>query len=311
MLETDRNVVQIKSYCQKLRKVVNVIIFLLIALGLAYLMYWQLMTNDDWQTFEETKTYFYPLASVFFPEDPTNDVYRNTAFCLFACTIPVALLYIIIDIIKDFLIKSYFHIKDIQDKKEMEKEKANELLQYEVIKHISLCLSLGWETENNLTEDAKNKLNIGIYNKIKNTLSKANMKKDIKINKALVVKFDSFKNFDNFFNVFLNILASIKKQIEKSGNIEMIPTITVDAYVEDESFENIEKRHFKITSFNLVNKAISSTMFVKKYKFLNLKKYAGYSIGDYADFTDGDVIELHVIHDDLNDVLCAVNNKRN
>ena len=305
MFKTNEHVVKIKSACQQFRKFVNYVITLLVIFAFIYFIYYQMMVNDQWEVFKDTRPLFLPLANFFTPDNTSDEVFLYTTFYLLGCTIPVALLYYVADFVKDILIKLYIASEDRAAKRSEEIAKKNELLQYEVIKYLSICFSFDWKSENELTQDAKNKLNAGIFSKIKKAISANAIKKDMRINKYFAVKLESFRDFDSLFEILVNIIAKIKSQIEAGGNLEMIPTIYADAYVEPESFENIEKNFSEIMKFNLSNKALSSQMFVKKYEFLQLKKYRGYSVGDYASFEGNkiDNFEVNVIYNDLNEIL--------
>ncbi len=311
MFKTNEHVVKIKNACEGFRKLVNYTVTILVIIAFIYFLYYHMITNDNWHTFDDTKPLFLPLANLFEPDNTSNGVFLHTTGYLLVCAIPVWLLYYVADLIKDVLIKIHIAAEDRKAKKDEEIAKKNALLQYEVIKYLSFCLAFDWESENKLTEDAKSKLNAGLYSKIKKAISANSIKKEMWINKTLVVKLESFKDFDVLFEILINILAKIKSQIEADGNLEMIPTIYVDAYVEPEKFEVIEKNFFDVMKFSLKNKAISSAMFVKKYSFLKHKKYLGYSAGDYASFEGNNIdnFEINFIYDDLNETLFKISER--
>ena len=122
------------------------------------------------------------------------------------------------------------------------------------------------------------------------------------INDVLIITSEKFSKYDLIYESMLKMLSKIKPVVESKYNLEFIPSMTTDAFCEDVEMSNIKKQHYEIQSFNFKNRACSTAMFVKKYKHLKHKKYAGIPIGEYAYFDNNntDTYELNIIHKNLN-----------
>ena len=300
-------VIEIRNYFRKIRKLVNFSIIVLAFLSFVYLVYWTAVMSDD-MVLDYTAKYFSPLANFFFSGDTSVDIYRSTGIVLGLLIIPVSFIYYIADKIEASLINRENRIQEILENNRKKQEHINSLMQYEVIDNYSICLSLDYESKKTITDETKTILNSVVFEKIKKVLI-ANFE-GIKVNcgNVLIVTSRNFEKYDYLYSTLLRALAKIKNVVENKYDLKMIPNIISDAYVQNEAVNKIERYSDEIKKLNFKNRALSTAMFSKKYKYLRHNKYAGIPIGEYALFKENGMgtYELNVVFKNLSQTLASI-----
>ena len=296
--------VELQEKFKNLQSFVNSIGIISGITGFIYLLFWIGAVNDDF-ILQQGKMIFDPLASLFFANDTSIDVYKSTGIALICAMFPIPIVNYILDKIKDELIKQNNSKNEKIYQKQQKEAEIKYATRYDGIRMYSICLSLDYESETGVKNENKTKLNNVIYSKIKTTLKLKEPQSFISLSDVLIFSSDNFKNYDTIYDTILKELSQIKQNIEKNYNFKLIASMTTDAYDSNFKLNNIRQNHFEIQSFNFKNRAVSSATFANKYKHLNRNKYAGIPIGEYAYFRDGstETYELNVIHKNLNRTL--------
>lgn len=293
--------VELQEKFKHLQDFINSIGIISVIAGGIYLLFWIGAVNDNF-ILQQGKAIFDPLANLFFANDTSVDVYKNTGFALIFAMAPMVLISYLLDKTKDSLIKQNNRKNEkIYQRKKIEEEKRY-ATRYDGIKMYSICLSIDYESKNGVKNENKTKLNNVIYPKIKTTLKLLEPQSFVSLSDVLIFSSDNFKNYDKIYDTILKELSQIKQNIEKNYNLKLVPSMTTDAYSSNFKLNNVRQHHFEIQSFNFKNRAVSSATFANKYKHLKHNKYAGIPIGEYAYFRDGTTgtYELNVIHKNLN-----------
>ncbi len=293
--------VELQEKFKHLQDFINSIGIISVVAGGIYLLFWIGAVNDNF-ILQQGKAIFDPLANLFFANDTSVDIYKNTGFALIFAMAPMVLISYLLDKTKDSLIKQNNRKNEkIYQRKKIEEEKRY-ATRYDGIKMYSICLSIDYESKNGVKNENKTKLNNVIYPKIKTTLKLLEPQSFVSLSDVLIFSSDNFKNYDKIYDTILKELSQIKQNIEKNYNLKLVPSMTTDAYSSNFKLNNVRQHHFEIQSFNFKNRAVSSATFANKYKHLKHNKYAGIPIGEYAYFRDGTTgtYELNVIHKNLN-----------
>ncbi len=308
MIETsDAFVNDVKS---KIKNIKNTIVFLIgtsVCLSVAYFAYWVLVMSDS-GILAYTQNIFNPIANFINPNNSSPEIYRTTSYVLFSLVIPFGILSFVCDKIEDYIINLHNEMLEIKDKKAKLQAYKNSLKQFDEIKSFSICLSLDYKSKRELSDQTKETLNKIIYLQFKNIFKELIPKTNItSTNEVLVITSDNFSEYDYIYSSSLKILAKIKDYADKKYDVELIPSLTTDAYKNNVEIENIKKNHFEIQSFNLKNRACSTALFSKKYQHLKQSKYVGIPIGEYTsvDKNKSATYELNMINKNLTQTLAS------
>ncbi len=308
MIHTNNlRVIEIRNFFKKVRKLINLSIVLLAFLSFVYLVYWTAVMSDE-MILEYSSKYFSPLATLIFQNDSSLEIYRSTAFVLAFLIIPFGFMYYLADKIEEKLIQRENKIDEILEKNREKQEKINSLMQYDIINSYSICLSLDYESEKIVTEETRLTLNKVIFQKIKKVLNKTFLNLKVDFGEVLIVTSFDFDKYDAIYSIILKTLAKIIGVIESKYELKIIPNTFSDAYVNNKTLSQIERSNYEIKKLNFKNRALSSALFSKKYKYLNHNKYAGIPIGEYALFKDSSTstYELNVVYKNLSQTLASI-----
>jgi len=304
---TNLRIIAIRNAFKKFRGLVNLSIVTLAALGFIYLVYWAAVMSDD-MMLEYSKYLFSPLATAFFPNETTLEIYRMTSFALFALIIPVGALYYVADKIEEALINKERKIEKTLEENKLKQQAIDNLMQYEIINNYSICLSLDYESKRTITDETKKVLNNIAFSKIKKILQNAPGNIKVSSTDILIVTSSDFEKYDVIYGAILRILAKIKSTFERKYDLKMVANIISDAYTNPESTNKIERNHKDFENLNFKNRALTTATFSKKYKYLNHNKYAGIPIGEYASFKGNRMRswELNIVFKNLEQTLASI-----
>lgn len=287
---------RIKSFFKKSKSFIGFLILLCMLIGFVYSSFWFLAMSSD-GILKYTEHIFLPFAQFLNPNITGLDVYLRTSLYLFGAIIPLWLLSIILEKIEEMLINFVNKSIELNEQRLAIENQKKILKQYDEISSFSICLSLDYKINNQKQITSK-----VVYEKIASVFPDLNAN----INKTLIFSSNNFKKFDEIYEKLLKVLSKIKKRIETKHATEVIFSITTDAYrTKQLDFETIEKEHFEILSFNFKNKASTSALFLKKYKFVNENKYGGIPIGAYnsLDMNNDKTYELNIVDKNLSKTL--------
>ncbi len=296
--------IEVKENFRKIQDFVCMIGMFSIMLSGFYILFWIGATNDNF-ILQEGGKLFSPLANFFYPNDTSVDLYKNTSKLLFFASFPLIAIYYFLDVLKDKIIENRIKSNEkILAIREEETKKRN-LTRYDGIKMYSICLSIDYQGDKEISIENKNKFNNVIFYNIKTKLKAIDYTGLISCSDVLIYSSSLFTKYDLIYDALLKELSNSKKGIEEKYKYKLIPSITTDAYCENFKLNNVRKQHYEIQSFNFKNRALSTAMFAKKYKHLNQNKYAGIPIGEYAYFDKNstETYELNVIHKNLSRTL--------
>ena len=304
---TNVRVIEIRNFFKKVRKLINLSIILTAFLSFAYLVYWTAVMSDD-MVLDYTAKYFSPLANLFFQNDSSVEIYRSTAIVLAILIVPFSFMYWVADKIEEKLIQRENKIDEILEANRIKQAKIDNLMQYDVINSYSICLSLDYESEKIITDETKIALNNIVFQKIKKVLNVAFPNLKVNYGSALIVSSFDFSKYDQIYSTILRALAKVKNVVESKYELKIIPNTFSDAYINNKTLSQIERSNNEIKKLNFKNRALSSAVFLKKYKYLKHKKYAGIPIGEYALFNDNSTstYELNVVYKNLSQTLASI-----
>ena len=306
--------INVRNNVSQIQNLLNLAIIFMVIAGFTYLMFYTGAISD--KIFMELgKPYLEPLAKFLNPNDASVGIYKATAFKLFLSILPVFFVQYLISKVEECLINQHNYKEEKKRQKEYLEELKSFEARYDSIKTYTICLSLDYESEKEITKKNREVLNDVIFSKISNSLASIDMTLKVALdNDALIVVSNSFENYDMTYDAILEDLSSVKEVIEKKYSYKLVPSITTDAFSDTEkgtskfNSSNIRKQHFEIQSFNFKNRALTTATFAKKYKHLQHKKYAGIPIGEYVYFKDDKTktYELNIIHKNLSKTLTQV-----
>ena len=149
-----------------------------------------------------------------------------------------------------------------------------------------------------------------LFDRIKNVIKLLDKSAKLNLSEVLIVTSDKFEKYDLVNDAILSVLTREQKTLQAKYKINIIPSMTTDAYTtQDVKLEDEVNTHRAIQSFNFKNRACSTALFSKKYKHLNQEKYAGVPIGEYAYFKNNErhpsTYELNIIYKDLSQKIAA------
>ena len=285
----------------------NFTIFSVIALALmsaGYFTFWIGAISDE-LFFEYGKKIFEPLASFLNTGNVSIDAYLNTSLILLGIIFPVLIAQYLFDKFEETLINIHNSKKQKEQQKELLEEHKNYMSRFDSIKTYSICLSLDYESEKQISIQSKKALNQAIYSKIASILKSIEPNGKVTYDDVLIFRAQNFSNYDFVYDSILNGLSKIKNVISQKYNCKIIPSITTDAYSGTIAETSIRKQHFEIQSFNFKNRALSTASFANKYKHLQQEKYIGVPIGEFVYFGNEKMgtYELNVIHKNLSKAL--------
>ena len=251
-------------------------------LSSAYGLYWGLALNGD-VVIEYTQQYFSPLVNVFFDDVNNLNNYLMTSLYLFAFTIPCCIGHYIVEKISEILISiNQKRIENIKRKERIQREIEKEE-EFTKIDSYSICLSLDFSKNKNLSPTFGKKLYAYIIKSLNKTFSKNKQDVDITSNKnAIIVHSKDFYSYDDVYSTVLKELANTKNLL--GNRIEFTPTITTDAYRGEYEPQKTIKQHYDIVRCNLQGRSTSTAMFNKKYSHLKQNRFIGTPIGLYTTF---------------------------
>ncbi len=304
---TNVRVIEIRNFFKKVRKLINLSIILTAFLSFAYLVYWTAVMSDD-MVLDYTAKYFSPFANLFFHNDSSVEIYRSTAIILAILIVPFSFMYWVADKIEEKLIQRENKIDEILEANRIKQAKIDNLMQYDVINSYSICLSLDYESEKIITDETKIALNNIVFQKIKKVLNVAFPNLKVNYGSALIVSSFDFNKYDQIYSTILRALAKVKNVVESKYELKIIPNTFSDAYINNKTISQIERSNNEIKKLNFKNRALSSAVFLKKYKYLKHEKYAGIPIGEYALFNDNSTstYELNVVYKNLSQTLASI-----
>ncbi len=303
--QDDSFVLEVKDKTKIVKKIVGYSIIACIAFGIVYLVFWVAVMTDN-AFINNGGKLFYPIAHIFYPNDMSFKVFQKTGIMFFKLIIPLFLVHYLMDKIEDKAVEQYGKIIEKRRREELRKQKEEEEAQQnpQDISEYSICFSIDYE--GNISGEVEEKLDNIIFTKTKEIF--ANELSDVHMfirKKTLIIRSSDFTKFDFLFNSLLKILSKIKNTFDSKYDFEFTPSITIDAMQPSKRNETIEKEHFEIQTFNFKNRALSTIIFAKKYKFMQNEKYIGIPIGEYAYFDKKSEkkYELNVIFKNLKEVL--------
>lgn len=302
----------IKDKAGAIKKFITVAIVSLVILSIAYFVYWGTMINDE-ELFEYSNTIMYPIAHYFFPNNEDSIIYRDTGIKLLVLVVPCFIAYFIIDSFEHFLLKMNAKVMTFQDKKTTKAQEikyTNQPIKQD-IEYFSISASFDYaKNKKSLSPKTANRLNKVIYENLKAKLRTKVLEGKIITSGIFTIISKDFKTYDILYTKFLKVLASIKKEIQNSYGVEVIPTITTDAFETEPKKDNILKAHFAIKGCNFKNKAVTTHIFLTKYRELCFDKYGGVSIGLYSQIVDSKAenFDLNIVFKNLSEVLDSIGN---
>ena len=300
--------VEIKAKAKTFRKIITYSIFMLVFLSFVYMVYWIGVMSDD-MILDYSGYLFNPLAKFLFPFDDSLYIYRNTSVLLFCLVFPMMALYYVVDKIECRLLKENNDYFENLEKSKQKEEERKRLREFDIIKSYSICLSLNYKNSN-IKDETKKHLNNTVFSKLKETLQVISKSISISINDVMVIYSSNFEGYDKIYSTLLKSLSKIQKILNDKYNIELIPSLTTDAYQNDDmiNLSKIKKQHFEIQSFKMQNRALTSALFRKKYQHLNHNKYAGIPIGEYMTMNrnSNNSYELNVVFKNLSKTLASL-----
>lgn len=304
MHTTNTSVVETKQFFASLRQLINSVIGLLVFCGSAYILFWIGIMCDS-IILDSGVPIFNPLATLFFPNNNSFEIYRNTGLILMALTIPVTLLYGIAYSFEQTIVNNIYKKEEKDEQKRAQKEFLESLKEYSVIDVFSICLSIDYESKKEFSSKNKAILNKGIYETLKKAVLKVLPTASVDIDNVMVIHSKDFAKYDKTYDTILKTLAEIKPKLEQRYGFNLVPSITTDAYAKKEKVSNIKRNHFGIQSFNFKNRACTTATFAKKYTHLKMRKYAGIPIGEYIVSNTNNSYELNIIHKNLTQTLAS------
>ena len=299
---TDNFTIVVKDNVKKIKSISKLLIGLCTLFFVIYILYYVLMagTNDK-EVLEQTRHIFDPIALYFHPEIEGLDIYKATAFTFIKFFIPIYVVYLVAEYIQNTMINIHNKTEErrIQNLKKMEKRKY--LAQFEEIKYYSIAVSFDYLKNNksNIPLKAINQLNNIIYEKLNNSISNNKLRTSVK--GIFTIISTDFSHYDSVYENLLKTVSKIRSLISEKYDIDVIPTITTDAHKQSPLHDKITKTHFAIKGCNLKNRAVTTSLFCKKYNYLGLSKYIGTSIGVYNDSEQKTIGEMETY--DLNVVV--------
>ncbi len=297
----------IRQKVKNARKIIDFAVISFIALSVAYFAFWVVALADS-VILDYMGKYFTPLAQMLNPNGISPDIYQKTSFKLFGMIFPLFLCYFAIDKFEEKLIKTYYQQKEVSEKEiKRQKQMREKILEQTNQGRYSICLSMNYKSEKNITPETKIKLNKAIFVKIQGVLSKFVNCVNVYDNKAVIIISNQYEKYDFIYSALLKTLATIKNSIEGKFDLCLIPSITTEV-VNSLSLSETVDNHFEIQTFNLQNRAIVTAQFAKKYGNLKTKKYSSVPIGEFMSTTNQQSHELNLVYKDLNKVLVGLNN---
>ena len=303
MLNKNFDVFRAKKMICASRTIMNFLVLSAIFVGFWYLVFWLGVISDE-AAMHSARAVFDPIAHFFYPNIDDLIIYRNTGFCLFCSIIPWVVFNCILDRFEQVVLNIQRLIEEDEMRKLNELTMKEQMVQYDVIKNYSICLSLDYDSNTGVSAQNRQFLNKMVFDKISNAFKNQTKylgSTKISTSDVLIVTSSDFSKYDLIYDT-MQSLAKIKKDLEAKNNLKLIPSITTDAFCNDDiKLNEVRKSHFEIQSFNFKNRSMSSAMFAKKYRHLNQKKYIGIPIGEYAYFKNNktDTYELNVVQKNL------------
>lgn len=296
----------IREFFNNSRKIMNVSIILMAVISVVYFIYWAMAESSD-VVLQYTGQYMTPFAKFLFPNSPDNLMFRDTSFLFMGLILPVFLLYYAFDNLEDVLIKATYHSQDKKAEKAIKQEAQAKLQSYDIIDKYSICLSLEYETKSAVSEQIKTMLNKAIYSKLKKALIATGCNITTSNSDTMIIISADFNSYDIVYSEVIASLAKIKKLVESAYNVTIIPSLTTDAFDGVLALSEIKKRHKKIQSMVLTNRACSTAAFQKKYKHLKRNRYSGIPV-EYisSEKNSNESYELNIIYKDLTNTLAGM-----
>ncbi len=218
--------------------------------------------------------------------------------------VPLFVLFVILDLIQHKLEKNQQELEEVKNQQERIKKLLSKENELKAIKNFSICLSLDYRNNNqSITESRKTSINKIVFSKFKNCVSKLPLSLSLNINSVLILTSPDFLNYDLIYGCLINFLEKNKKIIKDKLNLNMIPSITTDAYFNSHiALDEIKRRHYQIQKcINNKNSSCSTSLFAKKYKYLNRSAYQGTCMGEYVT-NDDEFYELNLINSKLDKI---------
>jgi len=223
----------------------------------------------------------------------------------FELIVPIVILYFVIN-------KIYSYLKETKTT-DTKKQKYTTIYDLNLSKaqanKYSICLSIDYDYKKKLTKEKKDLFNQIIYSKIKVALKNTNQNCDVTILKnVLIITSENFYNYDKIYEALLKILSNQKNNIKNKFDLELIATISTDAYLNQQNPLLTQRKHFNIQNCNFKNKACTTESFANKYKSLKQNKYAGVPIGKYVlkEKTEEDNLDLNIVYKNLSKKLAEL-----
>ena len=301
----DSFILNVKRYSKSIRSFIVLATGLCIFGGIMYGLYWSLALNGD-IVVEFLQQYFAPLVSKFFDDVNNLDNYLSMSMYLFIASGPCLFTHYLVQKTEEIIID--IHQKNLEAKKRADRILAERVREQEYtdISSYSICLSMDFSENINLSENFTNEINIYLTKLLKKELKKITTNFEIINSKAILIYSKDFYSYDKIYSTVLKQLANIKNLL--SDKIKFLPTITTDAYTGEFTPEKTIRQHFDIAKCNLQGRSTATSTFRKKYMHICQNKYAGIPIGLYSTFEKENYKEydLNLIHKNLNSTLSAI-----
>ena len=308
MLHTSNlRIVEIRNSFKDFKKFIGSSLLVLGFLGFAYFIYWAAAMSDE-TILDYTAQVFNPIATLFFPNDSSIEIYRATSFVLFSCMLPVFGLHYLADKLEEALINRERKIEKTLEENRIKQANIDNLMQYEIINNYSICLALDYESDKIIKEETRTILNNIAFSKIRKMLKMAASDINVSTGDILIVTSSNFEKYDLIYGAILRLLAKIKASFEAKYDLKVVSNIISDAYTNPETVKKIERNYKDFKSLNFKNRALSTATFLKKYKYLKHSKYGGIPIGEYATFRGRNVNswELNIVFKNLDETLASI-----
>ena len=303
---TAKSTIAIHDFFAQIKKTITYLMVASAITSVAYLFYWFMAVNNPIYL-EQGEAIFGVLTKMLFQENGIS-AYLKTSVAMVGLEIPLLIFYFIVDSLEHQIAKNNEKKLEMKRQKARQKEYLKSLKQYDDIKYWSICLSLDYESQREISLSDKMVLSKTIFPKIQCALEKVNNEIRVTNNGVLIITSSNFDKYDMTYDTLLKLLSKIKTAYDNKYSLNMIPTITTDAFDYQIDMSEIKKRHYNIQEFNFKNRSCTTALFAKKYKHINRSKYMGIPVGSYImpDSSNSTSYELNVVHKNLINTLASL-----
>lgn len=296
--------IKIRTFFDKIYKLIGLSIILLAFTSFAYMFYWVLGTSNELYL-ELGKPVFEPLAKILNFGSTEIHIYKNTSKICFFSIIAMLIARITISKIETDILSKYLKKEEEKFLKEKKLAQKRHLVHHDTVQAYSICLSINIEREKTLSSEQKQKINNAIFNKISKQIISIEPNAKHITKDVLIITSNNFSKYDEIHDAILKQLSLANNTLNTKYKINLVPNMTTDAHSNIQIGANIRKQHLEIQSFNFKNKSLTTTAFSNKYNQLNYSKYAGLPIGEFVYFGNENTktYELNVVQKNSGKIL--------